>query len=277
MRPVNLIPPEERRGESAPTRSGPLAYLVVGALVLVLAAVIGVVLSNKRVDDRKAEASAVEARASEAQAHAESLSAFASFQGIHDARVATVDGLAKSRFDWGRVLRELSRVTPRNIWLTQLVGTVTPEVSLEGGGDATGLRANVPGPALELTGCGRSQSDVARLAAAMEDIDGVTRVTVSDSAKSDVTASASSGSSAAPTAGGSCQTRSTIPEFNLIAAFDEVAGEASAPAASVAPSAPATTTPAPAPAATAPPPADGTPSAPQQQRIDTAAAVSGGG
>ena len=33
MRPVNLIPPEDRRGEQAPLRTGPLAYVLVGALV----------------------------------------------------------------------------------------------------------------------------------------------------------------------------------------------------------------------------------------------------
>lgn len=39
MRPVNLIPPEERRGERAPMRTGSLSYLLVGALALVLGAV----------------------------------------------------------------------------------------------------------------------------------------------------------------------------------------------------------------------------------------------
>ena len=39
MRPVNLIPPEERPGERRPMRGGPLAYVIVGALA---AAVIGV-------------------------------------------------------------------------------------------------------------------------------------------------------------------------------------------------------------------------------------------
>ena len=32
MRPVNLIPPEERRGERAPMRTGPLSYVVVAVL-----------------------------------------------------------------------------------------------------------------------------------------------------------------------------------------------------------------------------------------------------
>ena len=38
MRPVNLIPIEQRHGERAPMRGGPLAYVVIGALVAALSA-----------------------------------------------------------------------------------------------------------------------------------------------------------------------------------------------------------------------------------------------
>ena len=30
MRPVNLIPPDQRRGDSAPLRTGPLVYVLLG-------------------------------------------------------------------------------------------------------------------------------------------------------------------------------------------------------------------------------------------------------
>ena len=44
MRPVNLIPREERPGERKPMRGGPLAYIVVGALA---AAVLGVAAAGR--------------------------------------------------------------------------------------------------------------------------------------------------------------------------------------------------------------------------------------
>ena len=47
MRPVNLIPPEQRRGEQAPLRTGPLPYIVVGALVAVLVGVTALVLTEQ--------------------------------------------------------------------------------------------------------------------------------------------------------------------------------------------------------------------------------------
>jgi len=220
MRPVNLIPPDQRRGESAPMRSGGLAYVVVAVLAVGLAAVTAVVFLNKQVADREAEVAVLTAESAELDARAESLSRYTAFQGVHDARVATVDQLARSRFDWERVLQELSLVIPRHVWLTSLSGSVAPGV----GESESPVRAQITGPALELSGCGRSQGDVARLIAAMEDIDGVTRVVATDSAKGDAAAAP------APSAGGgpevltsdNCQTRPTIPQFNLIAAFDDV-------------------------------------------------------
>ena len=219
MRPVDLTPPEQRRGSSAPNRTGALAYVLVAALAVVLVCVVATVVFSNRVTEKENEITQLEAQATELTARAESLSVFTRFQQIHDARVQTVSDLATSRFDWQRVLEELSRVLPRRVWLTELTGTVSPAVQV-GEGDASGLRESVEGPALVLVGCGRSQNAVAKLVAAMRDIDGVTRVTASSSAKLE---------SANGQDGDSCQTRPSIPQFNLVAAFDAVVVEASAP------------------------------------------------
>jgi len=243
MRPVNLIPHDERRGETAPTRTGPLAYVVVGVLALALAAVCGVVVFDKRVDERKAEAAALERQAAEVQARAASLASFTTFQQLHDARLVTVDQLARSRFDWERVLDELSRVVPKHVWLTTLNGSVASGTG--GSADTGGLRASIPGPALEMTGCGKSHRDVARLVAAMKDIDGVTRVIATDSAKGDAEVAPASGTEEAATSGGNCQTR-TVPQFTLIAAFDEVAPTVDPDGVAIAPEVPVTTTTSPA-------------------------------
>jgi Tfp pilus assembly protein PilN len=229
MRPVNLIPPEDRRGESAPTRAGGLAYLVVGILGVILAAVIATSLFSKRVEDRTGDAAALEAEAQATEARAASLAGFVTFQQIHDARVSTVDTLARSRFDWERVMRELALVLPRHVWLTNLTGTVSPDVEVENGASVQ-LRPSVPGPALELVGCGRSQRDVARLIAALEDIDGVTRVTASRSEKQDSTSSSSSEGTEESTSD-ECRTRPSIPRFEVVAAFDAVAAAPSSPSA----------------------------------------------
>ena len=97
MRPVNLIPMDQRRGESAPVRTGPLAYIVVGFLGVVLAAVVAIVLLGNSIDDKKSEVNSLEAQAAESQARAQALSPYVSFQQLRDARVETIGSLARSR------------------------------------------------------------------------------------------------------------------------------------------------------------------------------------
>ena len=60
MRPVNLIPVEERRGGGAKMRGGPLAYIVVGALVALLAGVTLLVITSNQISTSKAEVTRLE-------------------------------------------------------------------------------------------------------------------------------------------------------------------------------------------------------------------------
>ncbi|HEY6731989.1 MAG TPA: PilN domain-containing protein [Solirubrobacterales bacterium] len=208
MRPVNLIPPEERSGERRPMRGGPLAYVIVGALA---AAVIGaavLAITSNQIADSKAEISQVEAEKISVESQAAELESFTSFHSLHEQRLATITSLADSRFDWERVMRELALVLPGNVWLTNLTGTASPSVSVEGAGSVS-LRTSVLGPALEFTGCARSQNAVAGFVQALKEIDGVTRVGVQTSAIGE-----SSGSSS------NCQTRNFIAQFQMVAAFD---------------------------------------------------------
>jgi Tfp pilus assembly protein PilN len=221
MKPVNLIPPEERRGASAPTRTGNAVYFVVGGLALVLVAVTAMVFFGNQLSDKQTEADTLEAQATEAEARAQSLASYVSFQEMKDQRVQTIDSLAKSRFDWERVIRELSVVIPKGVWLQNLTGTVSPDVQID---DSAGIsiRTDIPGPALELVGCARSQPEIAKLIAAMYDIDGITRVTAANGIKSDTPddSSGSGGNSEGPNTDAGCP--KSAPAFQLVAAFDAV-------------------------------------------------------
>lgn len=228
MRPVNLIPVEDRRGEHAPMRSGPVVYIVVGALIVALLGVTALVLSGNQISESKAEVVRLQQQDAVASARAQRLAAYTSFRALSEQRVATVTSLADSRFDWERVMRELSRVIPPYAWLTSLTATASPEVSLgseSGGGGESGasLRASIAGPALELSGCAFTHDGVAGLIAALNDIDGVTRVGVESSALPEPgsTAGTSSGDGSASEGGGSdCRTFGFISEFHLVVAFD---------------------------------------------------------
>jgi Tfp pilus assembly protein PilN len=226
VRPVNLIPPEARRGDKAPMRTGALSYVIVGVLAVALFGVTAVVLTNNQISDRKAEKSGLEAQLAQAEAQAKRVSSFANFASLQQAREQTVASLAQSRFDWERVLRELAIVIPEDVWLTQLTATVSPEVQIEDSGSSSSSSVSldsVQGPALHMEGCGDGHEAVAKFLAALRDIDGVTRVSVLSSDRPDPS-SPTEGSTAVSGGGvsGECATRDFISKFEIVAAFDAV-------------------------------------------------------
>lgn len=237
MRPVNLIPPEQRRGERAPARTGNKMYFVLGGLAAVLLGLALIVTTGNSISDRKAEKRQLQGEKSTLEAQSAALRHYADFAQLEQARQLTVTSLAQSRFDWERVVRELSLILPSDVWLIKVSGTVSPDVKVDNDAAIT-IRDTVNAPALELVGCGRSQDSVARFVAALHDIGGVTRVTVnkSERPRGDSSAQASAGASS----GGSsqtddCRTRDSVTQFEIVLAFDNVqAGAAAAAAAPVA-------------------------------------------
>jgi Tfp pilus assembly protein PilN len=212
MRPVNLIPSEERPGGRRPARSGPLAYVIVGALAAAVIGVAVLAVTDNQISESKAEIATLEDERAQVEARAQALDAYTQFHALREQRTATVSSLADSRFDWERVMRELALVLPSDVWLTNLTGTASPGVSVDGASSVT-LRSTIPGPALELTGCATSQDAVAGFVQALKEVDGVTRVGVESS-------TLPSGSSGGASASATCQTRDFIAQFQMGAAFD---------------------------------------------------------
>lgn len=247
MRPVNLIPVEDRRGDQAPLRTGPLAYVLIGVLVAVLAGVTALVLTNNQISERQAEVSQLKVEDAAAQARAEKLAPYTQFASLTEQRIATVTSLGDSRFDWERVMRELSLVLPHDVWLVGLSASATSGSAVEGGGSSSSsggsLRGAVPGPALEINGCAAGQEAVAGFITALKDIDGVTRVGVQSSELSEQESSSAaatgSGDAAAGGANEDCRTRDFIAKFALVVAFDAAPIPVTGSAPEAAPVAPA--------------------------------------
>jgi Tfp pilus assembly protein PilN len=240
VRPLNLIPPEELRGDSAPLRAGPLSYALVGLLAAALLATVALVLTGNKINESKSEISALEARQVVAEQTSQGLSAYGNFATLSQTRNDTVLTLAQSRFDWERVLRELALVIPPDVTLQSLDGTAT---ALSDGGDGT-----ITGPSLAIGGCAEGQEGVARLLAALKDIDGVTRVGMQSSTigedDGDIAGPAPSVGDAA-----ACPASSDVAIFSISVAFDAVPVAATpvspdgtaAPAAAAPPTAPPST------------------------------------
>jgi Tfp pilus assembly protein PilN len=231
VRPVNLIPPEERRGDKAPMRTGPLSYVVVAGLALALIAVTAIVLTGNQISDRKAEKESIDSQVAQAEAQASRLKPYADFAALQQARELTVQSLAQSRFNWQRVLREVAIVIPSDVWLTNLAAKVSPDVQTSDSGSSSTSSSSgssdpsITGPSLDIQGCASGHDAVASFLAALHDVDGVTRVSVLKSDRPDL--SASTGSSGTTTAEG-CADRDFISTFEIEAAFDAAPAGAAA-------------------------------------------------
>jgi Tfp pilus assembly protein PilN len=228
MKAVNLIPADERRGANgAAGASGGAAHALLGALLLIVVMAGAYTVAGKDLNDKRAELTKVNRDAAAATAKAAGLAQYTQFSQMRARRVDTVKGLATSRFDWAHALREVSRTMPSDAWLTTLVGTVTPGVQLEGGSTgAAQLRTSLPSPAIEISGCTTTQKAVARVLTRLRLIDGVVRVSLAASKKSDAAGGAGGGSAS----GGDCRNGSDrYPQFDLVVFFKQPGAAIAAP------------------------------------------------
>ena len=215
MRAVNLVPPEQRIGAKGSLGA---AHAVLAGLGLLLVLVSAWAFAGRAVADREGELARITAEADQTEARAAALEPYRQFADLRRRRVETVTGLVENRFDWAAALHEVSRVVPNDVWLTSLLGTVAPGVSVEGGSaGATGsLRSSLAVPAIEMSGCTRDQARVARFLTRLRTIEGVTRVSLAESRKGSGGATASAGSGD----GGDCSAGSERPKFEAVVFFE---------------------------------------------------------
>jgi Tfp pilus assembly protein PilN len=242
VKAVNLIPADSRRGRGGASVSLPQSpsYLIIGALVVVLAFVTVYVLTSNTISSRKAKLASLNAQVAQEQAAAARLSNYVQFAQLAKTRAQTVQQIAAARFNWYQALGDLSKVVPSNTSLQVLTGTVVPGASPGGTGAAGGstgsLRGAETGPAFQLTGCTKTQDDVARLMSRLRVVNGVTRVTLGDSQKAGSTAGGSSVNSGT---GSGCGQNG--PVFDVVVFFTPVANAGATGVASVASQAVSTT------------------------------------
>jgi Tfp pilus assembly protein PilN len=162
MKPVNLLP-QEQRSRAPREGTGKMAYGALGLLAVLLAMVVAYVLSANTVTERESDAEAARIEADRLEAEAARKGSFTDFAQIAETRMASVAGVAASRFDWERVMRELSRVMPDGSWLQAMDASVTGDTEGAGGGSAAAPDAGTGSPSANLVGCTPKQSDVARM------------------------------------------------------------------------------------------------------------------
>ncbi len=208
MKPVNLLPQNERAVKPAEGLSGS-SYVVLGVLGALLLAVLTFVFSQNQVNDRAGKIEKTQAEAQQAEQRASALGAFGSFATVKQQREESVRELASARFDWERFMRELALVLPSGTSLLDV--NASTDGSPAAGGSAAASPAPAPvagttgtpaaGPKAEVTGCALSQKHVATLMVRLGKMNGASDVELKESAASDDPAASSGASSDSAAAG----------------------------------------------------------------------------
>lgn len=178
MRPVNLLP-ERYRPARATGRLRGSAYVTIGVLGVLLLMVLGYVLTQNQINDAKEQTNQAIAEAQVAEARATELGSFGNFRAVKEQRENAVKGLALTRFDYERLMRELALVLPDNVFLTSFAATPA------GGDNATAAAAAAAsGPSLAIGGCAPTHRDVSTTIVRLRKMHKVTDVALNQSTKS---------------------------------------------------------------------------------------------
>lgn len=199
MKPVNLIPAEDRRSSRAEGGGGipPGVALLLGGLGLALVAVVALVLISNQVNAKNDELARTAQKEQAARTASDALKPYGDFVKTSQERLTTVTALEDTRFNWERTVRQLSHVIAPGVWVSSFKGSVT--AASGSGGSGSNVRGGINGPAIELTGCSPSQETVSRMMARLRNMDGATEVVASRSEKG------SAGEGAGASAGGSSE------------------------------------------------------------------------
>lgn len=239
MRPVNLIPPDQRKGaaRAAGATSGPpiRVLAVFGVLSVALLGVLALVLTKNQINSKTEELAKVQVQEQGVKQVADALRPYGQFAQVQQARRLQIDTLVSSRFNWERSLRQLARAIPENVWLLDLSGTASPAIDVEsagGGGGLTNLREKADAPAFTITGCTYSQHAVARMMTRMQNLDDVTDVQLAKSARKDqqdtgggtAVAQTASDQAASAQSSADCVGSARVTKFDLLIVFGGAPG-----------------------------------------------------
>ncbi|MDX6678398.1 MAG: type pilus assembly protein PilM [Solirubrobacteraceae bacterium] len=245
----DLRPARARADQVDAAPDARVAQVVCGVAALLAILVVYMVIVANQVSSGKERLAQIGGQLVTTERQAAELKPYADFAKATTDRHDTVMKVANARFNWDRTMRELSQVAPGDVWLTSAKGTLTPTSAVEGGsgGSATGLRGALPGPALELSGCGKREGDVPRYMDRLYSMSGVEDVGFTKAERAAQPGASGGGATGAGlcTGSASASTFSLVTYFKQSAALAAAAAESGAAAATAAaPPAAAGTTPA---------------------------------
>ena len=183
MKAVNLIPTEHRRAQASGAQSGS-SYIVLGVLGVLLLMAVAYVFTSNNVNERTSDTAAAKSEADQLEAQVAARGAYTNFSQIKELRLASVRTVADTRFDWERLMRELSRVMPSGSWIQTTDASATGNVAGSDPVPASTTGAPVVAqPKANLVGCTPDQTDVAAMMVRMRQLHRVSDVELNESVK----------------------------------------------------------------------------------------------
>lgn len=170
MRAVNLLPESRRRGAGG--LGGPRPLIALGALAVVGAMGWWGHGLHADLDRARADVAAATAERDGLQAQLGAHQQARAREAAEDLRRGAIVSLASARVNWERLVRDLSAVMPRQVWLTHLKGETDPAGVVPTGAAPGTADATVP-KGLHLDGFARSQRQVALLMARAASVPGL--------------------------------------------------------------------------------------------------------
>ncbi|MDQ8043541.1 MAG: hypothetical protein AAGC46_04885 [Solirubrobacteraceae bacterium] len=184
MRAINLVPADARQSGFSGGKSGGAAYGLLGLLVVILLGTVVFAKSKGAEATANKDLATVQQSAAAYDQVATQYSSFQSAAADAQQRIATVKSLANARFDWAGSLRDLARLVPPTVRISQLDASVSSTASAGGGGGSQ-FRGQIESPAITMAGCTLTQSTAADLVVRLQAMRRVTNVTLESSKLAD--------------------------------------------------------------------------------------------
>jgi Tfp pilus assembly protein PilN len=218
VRAVNLLPAKHRPRAASGERQGS-SYYVLGALGVLLIAVVAYVLTVDSINSKRDGVAKANAEAAQYQADSGALSAYGDFAQVKQQRVRSIEQLAQGRVDWELLVRELSQVLPDGTWLSTVNATTNDANSQAGtsgssspSSSASSSSTGSGAPSVQLQGCAESQELVATLLVRLRQLEGAQDVNLD---KSDRPDDITGGATPSSTSGGDCGVTHGQPNYSF--------------------------------------------------------------
>ncbi len=162
------------------------AYVIVGLLGVLLVMAVAYVLTSNEVNASQTQAKESKQEADALEQQAAAMNAFTDFAAIKQQRLASVVTTAQTRFDWERLMREVSLIMPTGSWLQTTEASTSGDPATAGtaaAAAATGASTTPLGPTATFVGCTPRQSEVATLMVRMGEMHRATDVKLNESTR----------------------------------------------------------------------------------------------